>query len=573
MRTTVVGTRSKVLGAKARLSAAASTSYKCCEKSHQDYSRIAGRGRGAGLSAAGGSLFLRGKRTTGKRFAAVSEGVVPPLDDSSETTSTLRPPSDEEREEVLDALRTIIDPDLNRDIVDCGFVKEIGLRDSVEAEDMPELRGTCHVELVLELTTPACPIKEEFKSQANANLMEQVKWVSSVHVSISSTSVSVNAGEEEDLGVPKGLRGVKNILAVSSCKGGVGKSTTCVNLAYTLCQMGAKVGIFDADVYGPSLPIMVSPEYSKSKLEMDPETKEITPVEYEQVKLVSFGFTTEGSAIMKGPLASGLVHQLLTTSKWGDLDYLLIDMPPGTGDIHLTIGQSVPITAAIIVTTPHKLAYADVAKGIRMFARLEVPCVSVVENMSYFDGDDGKRYFPFGRGSGRQIQEEFAIPHLIHMPIREEVSSGSDRGVPCVISEPLSDVTKCMQDLGVSVIREVSKGNYNRRKHIVKYEEDGNQIRVLLAKEKDAAAVVRGGGGDTLAEYEEFFVDPHEVRRNDQSAKFIDQLTGKPVVEDFPPDVTPLEIRPLGNYAVQISWSDGFNQIATYDQLRIMERK
>ena len=161
---------------------------------------------------------------------------------------------------------------------------------------------------------------------------------------------------------PKGLRGVRNIVAVSSCKGGVGKSTTCVNLAFSLRKTGAKVGIFDADVYGPSLPIMVSPEYSKSKLEMDPVTKEITPVEYEAVKMVSFGFTTEGSAMMRGPMASGLVNQLLTTTNWGDLDYLLIDMPPGTGDIHLTIGQAVPITCAVIVTTPHKLAYVDVAK-------------------------------------------------------------------------------------------------------------------------------------------------------------------------------------------------------------------
>lgn len=588
-----VGNR-KVLGAKSRVNCAtASTSYNKCSsgsgsgsKSH--FSLAAGRGAtgfpSSSSSSCGGiGLFLRRNQRTGtretansleaKRFAALStkvEGTVSSSKDSRSKDDTLRSPNDEEREEVLDALRSIIDPDLDRDIVDCGFVKEIGLRDSTE--DLPELRGTFHVELLLELTTPACPIKEEFKSQAKANLMEQVKWVSSVHVSISNTSVSIgdSSNEGEDgYETPKGLRGVKKIIAVSSCKGGVGKSTTCVNLAYTLCQMGAKVGIFDADVYGPSLPIMVSPEYSKSKLEMDPETKEITPVEYEQVKLVSFGFTTEGSAIMKGPLASGLVHQLLTTSKWGDLDYLLIDMPPGTGDIHLTIGQSVPITTAIIVTTPHKLAYADVAKGIRMFARLNVPCVSVVENMSYFDGDDGKRYYPFGKGSGKQIQEEFAIPHLIHMPIREEVSSGSDRGIPCVISEPLSDVTQCMQELGVSVIREVAKANHNRRKNRVRYDDKGKHIRVSLAKETTTSA----SGVDAQAEYEDFLLDPHVVRKNDQSAKFIDQLTGKPIVEDFPLDVYPLEISPLGNYAVQISWSDGFNQIATYDQLMVMERK
>jgi len=370
--------------------------------------------------------------------------------------------------------------------------------------------------------------------------------------------------ENAEVQVPKGLRGVRNIIAVASCKGGVGKSTTCVNLAYTLRQMGAKVGIFDADVYGPSLPIMVSPEFEKSKLEMDPVTKEITPVEYEDVKLVSFGFTTEGSAMMRGPMASGLVNQLLTTSNWGQLDYLLLDMPPGTGDIHLTIGQSIPMRCAVVVTTPHKLAYADVAKGIKMFGRLNVPCVSIVENMSYFDGDDGKRYFPFGQGSGKQIKEEFAIPHLIQMPIREEVSSGSDEGVPCVISQPQSDIADAMQGLGATVVKEIAKLN-KRRRNIVKYDPMMHEIDVSLFEESDSA----DDEGDTFA------VEPKVVRQNDQSAKFTDQLTGKPLASevDFNPDIFPLEITPLGNYAVQISWSDGFNQIATYEQLKVMERK
>ncbi|WZN60516.1 iron-sulfur cluster carrier protein [Chloropicon roscoffensis] len=356
--------------------------------------------------------------------------------------------------------------------------------------------------------------------------------------------------------VPKGLRGVRNIVAVASCKGGVGKSTTCVNLAYTLSQSGARVGIFDADLYGPSLPIMVSPEYGKSKLVMDPVTKELQPVEYEGVKLVSFGFTTEGSAMMRGPMASGLVDQMLTTTDWGDLDYLLIDMPPGTGDIHLTVGQSIPITCAVIVTTPHKLAYADVAKGIRMFARLNVPCVGVVENMSYFDGDDGKRYFPFGEGSGERIQSEFAIPHLVQMPIREEVSSGSDEGVPCVVSDPESEIASVLRGLGASVAEEISK--LGRRRSRAKYDPNMHEIHVYIARGEE--------------DWDSFEVEPAVVRENDQSAKFIDQLTGKPLDADFNRDIFPLEVLPLGNYAVQISWSDGFNQIATFEQLEAMER-
>ena len=234
----------------------------------------------------------------------------------------------------------------------------------------------------------------------------------------------------------------------------MGKSTTAVNLAYTLAQMGARVGIFDADVYGPSLPTMVracscphdavalvyigSPEQSKARqvspeaavLRMDPATKRITPAEYMGVKLVSFGFAGQGSAIMRGPMASGLVTQLLTMAEWGDLDYLVVDFPPGTGDIQLTLCQTVSFSAAVVVTTPQKLAFIDVAKGIRMFARLAVPCVAVVENMSYFDVD-GRRHFPFGRGSGDRIVADFGLPHLLRFPIIPDLSAAGD-GTPLI---------------------------------------------------------------------------------------------------------------------------------------------
>ncbi|EHA8591286.1 putative Fe-S cluster assembly factor HCF101, chloroplastic [Cocos nucifera] len=258
--------------------------------------------------------------------------------------------TDMAKKDVLKALSQIIDPDFGTDIVSCGFVKDLTIDETLK-----------EVSFRLELTTPACPIKD---------------------------------------------------------MGGVGKSTIAVNLAYTLAGMGARVGIFDADVYGPSLPTMVSPE--NRLLEMNPETRTILPTEYLGVKLVSFGFTGQGRAIMRGPMVSGVINQLLTTAEWifylysfwpnlflmihlvfarGELDYLIIDMPPGTGDIQLTLCQVAPLTAAVIVTTPQKLAFIDVAKGVRMFSKLKVPCVAVVENMCYFDAD-GKRYYPFGKGSG-----------------------------------------------------------------------------------------------------------------------------------------------------------------------------
>ncbi|KAK1265616.1 Cytosolic Fe-S cluster assembly factor NBP35 [Acorus gramineus] len=285
--------------------------------------------------------------------------------------------------DVLSALSQNFDPDFGTDIVSCGFVKDLHVE---------EFLG--EVSFRLELTTPACPIKDMFEQRAN-EVVAMIPWVKKVNVKMSAQPAKpVFAGQ-----LPKGLQTISNIIAVSSCKGGVGKSTIAVNLAYTLAGMGAKVGIFDADVYGPSLPTMVSPE--NQLLEMNPETRTIIPTEYLGVKLISFGFAGQGRAIMRGPMVSGVIDQLLTTTEWGELDYLVIDMPPGTGDIQLTLCQVVPLTAAVIVTTPQKLAFIDVAKGVRMFSKLKVPCVAVVENMCHFDAD-GKRYYPFGKGSGAQ---------------------------------------------------------------------------------------------------------------------------------------------------------------------------
>ncbi|KAK9749757.1 hypothetical protein RND81_02G148100 [Saponaria officinalis] len=204
-----------------------------------------------------------------------------------------------------------------------------------------------------------------FEQKAN-EVVSVLPWVKKVNVTMSAQQARpIFAGD-----LPKGLQTISNIIAVSSCKGGVGKSTVAVNLAYTLAGMGARVGIFDADVYGPSLPTMVSPD--NRLLEMNPETRTIIPTEYLGVKLILFGFSGQGRAIMRGPMVSGVIDQLLTTTEWGELDYLVIDMPPGTGDIQLTLCQVVPLTAAVIVTTPQKLAFIDVAKGVRMFSKLKV---------------------------------------------------------------------------------------------------------------------------------------------------------------------------------------------------------
>ncbi|GAB4828358.1 hypothetical protein Ancab_035356 [Ancistrocladus abbreviatus] len=439
--------------------------------------------------------------------------------------------------DVLKALSQIIDPDFGTDIVSCGFVKDMQI-DEVLGE----------VSFRLELTTPACPIKDVFEQRAN-EVVSALPWVNGVKVTMSAQPARPVYADE----LPKGLRAISNIIAVSSCKGGVGKSTVAVNLAYTLAGMGARVGIFDADVYGPSLPTMVSPD--NRLLEMNPEKRTIIPTEYLGVKLVSFGFAGQGRAVMRGPMVSGVINQLLTTSEWGELDYLIIDMPPGTGDIQLTLCQIVPLTAAVIVTTPQKLAFIDVAKGVRMFSKLKVPCVAVVENMCHFDAD-GKRYYPFGKGSGSQVVRQFGIPHLFELPIRPTLSASGDSGTPEVVADPQGEVAKTFQNLGVCVVQQCAKIR--------------QQVSTAVTYDKSIKAIkVKVPALD-----EEFLLHPATVRRNDRSAQSVDEWTGEQKLQytDVPEDIEPEDIRPMGNYAVQITWPDGFNQIAPYDQLQTIER-
>ncbi|XP_061366486.1 fe-S cluster assembly factor HCF101, chloroplastic isoform X1 [Gastrolobium bilobum] len=440
-------------------------------------------------------------------------------------------------DDVLKALSQIIDPDFGTDIVTCGFVKDLQID-----------KALGEVSFRLELTTPACPIKDVFEQKAN-EVVAMLPWVKNVKVTMSAQPARPIFAEQ----LPAGLRTISNIVAVSSCKGGVGKSTVAVNLAYTLADMGARVGIFDADVYGPSLPTMVSPE--NRLLEMNAEKRTIIPTEYLGVKLVSFGFAGQGRAIMRGPMVSGVINQLLTTTEWGELDYLVIDMPPGTGDIQLTLCQIVPLTAAVIVTTPQKLSFIDVAKGVRMFSKLKVPCVAVVENMCHFDAD-GKRYYPFGRGSGSQVVEQFGIPHLFDLPIRPTLSASGDSGMPEVVTDPQGEVSRIFQNLGVCVVQQCAKIR--------------QQVSTAVTYDKSIKAIkVKVPDSD-----EEIFLHPATVRRNDRSAQSVDEWTGEQKLQytDVAEDIEPEDIQPMGNYAVSITWPDGFNQIAPYDQLQTMER-
>ncbi|KAL8160933.1 hypothetical protein V2J09_012422, partial [Rumex salicifolius] len=466
-----------------------------------------------------GCHLLAGALSDRPPFTLLAGSTPPPLPSAS-ISATRTADSD-----VLKALSQIIDPDFGTDIVSCGFVKDLEID-----EDVGE------VSFRLELTTPACPIKEVFEQKAN-EVVSGLPWVKKVNVTMSAQPARpVYAGD-----LPKGLQTISNIIAVSSCKGGVGKSTVAVNLAYTLAGMGARVGIFDADVYGPSLPTMVDPE--NKLLEMNPEKKTIIPTEYLGVKLVSFGFAGQGRAIMRGPMVSGVINQLLTTTEWGELDYLVIDMPPGTGDIQLTLCQVVPLTAAVIVTTPQKLAFIDVAKGVRMYLVLLLLRICAILML-------------MARGITLLVVKQFGIPHLFDLPIRPSLSASGDSGTPEVVADPLGEVAQTFQELGVCVVQQCAKIR-QQVSTAVTYDVSIKAIRVKVPDSD-----------------EEFLLHPATVRRNDRSAQSVDEWSGEQKLQygDIAEDIEPEEIKPMGNYAVSITWPDGFSQIAPYDQLQMMER-
>lgn len=316
---------------------------------------------------------------------------------------------------VREALRVVRDPDLHRDIVSLGFVKDIAI-------DGADVRVT------IELTTPACPVRDELKTAAAQAIRAAVPGVGALDVTMTSR-VTANAARQKAEVLP----GVKNTIAVASGKGGVGKSTVSVNLAVALAMEGAKVGLVDADIYGPSIPLMMGvngrPRMSNQKL---------LPMENHNVKVMSIGFLVDPmqAVIWRGPMASGAVKQFLTDVAWGDLDYLIIDLPPGTGDIQLTLVQTLPLTGAVIVTTPQDISLADARKGYVMFEKVQVPILGLVENMSYYVCSHcGQREEIFDNGGGRRAAEELGIPFLGEIPIVTNIRRSGDTGKPIVLDD------------------------------------------------------------------------------------------------------------------------------------------
>jgi ATP-binding protein involved in chromosome partitioning len=320
---------------------------------------------------------------------------------------------------ILQVLSNVNDPDLKKDLVSLNMVKDIVVSDE-------------KVSFTVVLTTPACPLKEKIKNDC----LEAVKKVvgDKVAIDILMTSSVTTLRDNAPL-----LPGVKNIIAIASGKGGVGKSTVTTNLAVALALSGAKVGLIDADIFGPSIPVMFNCEREQPEVKVVNGKNLIMPLEQYGVKLMSIGFLAppESAVVWRGPMASSALKQFIGDTIWGDLDYLLIDLPPGTSDIHLTLVQTVPVTGAIIVTTPQKVALADAVKGLAMFKQpsINVPVLGVIENMAYFTPEElpDNKYFIFGKDGGKNLAEKFNVPFLGQIPLVQSIRESGDSGLPAVM--------------------------------------------------------------------------------------------------------------------------------------------
>ena len=344
---------------------------------------------------------------------------------------------------VLDALRAVKDPDLHKDIVALGFVKNLAIDGG-------------RVAFTIELTTPACPVKDLMRDQAHA-AVTAIAGVTNVAIEMTA---SVRANDRPELGRAP-VDGVKNIIAVGAGKGGVGKTTVAVNLAVALARRGSRVALLDGDMYGPNVPIMMG---VKTRLETDGE--KIMPAERYGVQRVSMGFLTEDDApvIWRGPMLHGAITQFFRDVRWADVDYLVVDMPPGTGDVALSLSQSVPVAGAVLVTTPQSVSLADTRRAVQMYRKLNIPALGLIENMSFFTCPGcGKETDLFGRGGGERLAADLTVPFLGSIPLYEPVRRGGDDGVPIVIGEPQSPPALAIMSVAERVAQQVSIASYSRR--------------------------------------------------------------------------------------------------------------
>jgi len=352
-------------------------------------------------------------------------------------------------ENIKKALGNVIDPDLNQDIVSLNMVKDINIDGDT-------------INVVVELTTPACPLKEEIKNNCESAIKKEVGKDVKLHIEMTANVTSKRIDKSELL--PE----VKNIIAIGSGKGGVGKSTVSVNLAISLAKTGAKVGLIDADIYGPSIPLMMDLKNKRPEVVKKGEKNKIIPIEQYGVKTLSIGFliADDQPVIWRGPMASSAFRQFITECEWGALDYLIIDLPPGTGDIHLTMAQTVPLNGAIIVTTPQEASKEDAKKAVGMFNndQINVPILGIVENMSYFTPVElpDNKYYIFGKNGGKALAKKYNVSLLGEMPIIQSIMEGGDKGKPASLSEDDMS-TSAWNKLAANTAQQIAILNANKK--------------------------------------------------------------------------------------------------------------
>src|SRR5687767_13210914 len=347
-----------------------------------------------------------------------------------------------DRESILSALKAVVDPDLRRDIVSLGFVKNVAIDQG-------------RVSFTIELTTPACPVKDQMRDQAAA-IVRALPGVSDVSVQMTAKVRSVSAPETGRTPLP----GVKNVVAVGAGKGGVGKTTVAVNLALALAHCGSRVGILDGDIYGPNVPMMLG-----LNTQLTTDGKQIVPAEKYGLQVVSMGFLTSDDAavIWRGPMLHGAIQQFFREVAWDDLDYLIVDMPPGTGDVALSLSQTVPVSGAIVVTTPQQVSLADTRRAVRMYQKLNIRTIGLIENMSHFACPScGHDSDIFGAGAGEDLATEMELPFLGRIPIYQPIREGGDAGRPIVTSEPDSPAGRALFAVAEQAAAQISIASYTR---------------------------------------------------------------------------------------------------------------
>jgi ATP-binding protein involved in chromosome partitioning len=347
------------------------------------------------------------------------------------------------KEQVLKVLSKVIDPDFKKDLVSLGMIKDVNIDNR-------------KISFTVELTTPACPLKEIIRKDCEDTIIQELGEDYEIDINMSS---NVTTAREQTTTLPA----VKNIVAVASGKGGVGKSTVTANLAVALARKGAKVGLIDADIFGPSIPTMFNCENEQPTVIQKDGKNMIVPIDQYGVKLLSIGFLSpaDNAIVWRGPMASSALKQFISDADWGELDYMLIDLPPGTSDIHLTLVQTVPVTGVVLVTTPQKVALADAVKGFQMFRQpqINVPVLGIVENMAYFTPVElpENKYFIFGKEGGKKLASKYDVPLLGQIPIVQGIRESCDEGYPAVLKEDITG--KAFGNLAEELARQVAIRN------------------------------------------------------------------------------------------------------------------